>query len=112
MADYWLTGPERAVLVLVAHGLTNTQAAARLQLELSTVKMHLKRVGRRWGTHTVAGAVGLAYRSGAIYAEPDAVADEDVWTTRLRENGFVLSRQPEFRGDKRREAYQRRGEDR
>jgi DNA-binding CsgD family transcriptional regulator len=112
VADYSLSSAERAVVVLVAHGLTNLEAAERLGVSVSTVKWHLKRVAHKWGTRSTAGTVGLAYRSGAIYAEPDVVAPEGVWSTRLRESGYELERLPEMRGDRRRDPRPRRGEDR
>ena len=110
MADYWLTGPERVVVTLLAHGLTNVEIAARLGVSPHTSKSRLRLVAKRWGTHTSAGLVGLAYRSGAIYA--DETPAEDVWTTRLRANGYELERIPERRDDRRLDAYQRRDEDR
>jgi two-component system, NarL family, nitrate/nitrite response regulator NarL len=54
-----LTPRETTVLALVTDGLSNRQIAARLHIELTTVKNHVHDILRKLGAHTRAEAVAL-----------------------------------------------------
>jgi DNA-binding NarL/FixJ family response regulator len=64
-----LTQREREVLVLLAHGLTNSAVANHLFISEATVKTHVSRLLMKMGVHDRAGAVALAYRTGLVAAD-------------------------------------------
>jgi DNA-binding NarL/FixJ family response regulator len=66
-----LTRREREVLELVAHGLTNAEAAAALFVSVNTVKRHLKAIFRKLGVHTRAAAAARAFSAGLSVDRPD-----------------------------------------
>lgn len=61
-----LTAREHAVLVLLAEGLTNIEAAARLQISKHTVAQHIAAMLRHTGSRTRAHLVARAYACGAL----------------------------------------------
>ena len=67
-----LSPREHEVLVMVAQGHSNGEAATRLGLSVETVKSHMRRVLGKLGARNRCHAVALAYEHGLI--EPGTVA--------------------------------------
>ena len=65
-----LTEREREVVALVAHGLTNDEAAARLFLSPLTVKTHVSRAMLKLGARDRVHLVVMAYESGLVRPGP------------------------------------------
>jgi DNA-binding NarL/FixJ family response regulator len=61
-----LTDREREILVLVAHGLSNDEIAARLFLSPLTAKTHVNRAMAKLGVRDRAQLVVLAYQTGLV----------------------------------------------
>lgn len=61
-----LTHKQREVLCLVAAGLTTEELAERLSLSPQTVRVHLRAINRRLGTHSRREAVAWAREHGLL----------------------------------------------
>lgn len=59
-----LTDRQMEVLLLGAQGLTNREIAARLGRSENTIRRHRDLMFKALAVHSMAGAVGLAYREG------------------------------------------------
>jgi len=61
-----LTSREREVLVLMAHGMSNTEIADWLVLGQATVKTHVNRILTKLGMRDRAQSIAAAYQSGLV----------------------------------------------
>jgi DNA-binding NarL/FixJ family response regulator len=61
-----LTGREREVVALVAHGLSNDEIAERLTVTLATAKTHVRRAMAKLDAHDRAKLVVFGYESGLV----------------------------------------------
>jgi DNA-binding NarL/FixJ family response regulator len=59
-----LTTRERGMLEFIAHGLSNSEIAARLYLTEATIKTHVTHIYRKLGLRDRAQAVVYAYEAG------------------------------------------------
>jgi DNA-binding NarL/FixJ family response regulator len=65
-----LTGREIEVLEQVAHGLSNTELAARFQVSQATIKTHVARILTKLRVRDRVQAVIAAYEAGLVTPEP------------------------------------------
>jgi DNA-binding CsgD family transcriptional regulator len=70
-----LTPREREVLGMIADGLTNAEAAARLQLSVHAVKFHLAGIYRRLSVGNRTEAAATYYRAQAARISAEGLAD-------------------------------------
>jgi DNA-binding CsgD family transcriptional regulator len=63
MAQLKLTQRQAEALHWIAEGKTNSEIATILECSVNTVKMHVKDVFQRLGTHTRTAAAACAYRA-------------------------------------------------
>ena len=63
-----VSGREREVLTLIAHGLSNREVAEHLQLSPATVKTHVSRLLSKLSARDRAQLVIIAYESGLVSA--------------------------------------------
>lgn len=61
-----LTERERAILRLIAEGLSNDEIAGRLVISPLTAKTHVRNILRKLDCHDRAGLVAIAYENGLI----------------------------------------------
>jgi DNA-binding NarL/FixJ family response regulator len=61
-----LTARERDVLILIAHGLSNTEISDRLHLSPATVKTHIAHVYRKLGARDRAQVAVIAHQAGIV----------------------------------------------
>lgn len=61
-----LTVRESEILMLAAHGLTNSEIADHLVISIATVKTHIGRVLTKLNLHHRTQAVVAAYKSGLV----------------------------------------------
>jgi LuxR family maltose regulon positive regulatory protein len=61
-----LTRRERLVLLLLAHGCTYGEIAARLEISVHTVRTHVKNSYSKLGVHRAAAAVRRAGELGLL----------------------------------------------
>ncbi len=65
-----LTSREREVLQLLAEGLTNNEASARLSISPRTVEVHRANLMHKLGLHSQADLIRLAIKRGILPLEP------------------------------------------
>ncbi len=61
-----ITARERDVLALLARGYTNPEIAHALVISVSTVKVHLRHLYAKLGSHNRIEAINQGYRLGLI----------------------------------------------
>ena len=61
-----LTERERDVMRLLADGMSNKEAAARLHISIRTVESHRINISRKLGFHSIAMLVQYAIRHGIL----------------------------------------------
>jgi len=61
-----LTAREKAIITLIAQGLTSKEIAAKLHISCATVETHRTNLMTRLGVRNVAGLVSYAFRTGLV----------------------------------------------
>lgn len=64
--NYLMSARQTQILALVAEGMTNGQIGKELNLSVTTVSSHLRRLYARIGANDRAHAVLLALRAGVL----------------------------------------------
>lgn len=67
-----LTAREREVMVMAAHGMSNTEIADELHLSPLTVRTHIQRAMTKLQARDRAQLVVAAYQSGLVQSGPPA----------------------------------------
>lgn len=67
---FGMTPTEAKVATLVADGLDAGQMATRLQVQISTIRTHLRQVFAKIGAQRMADAVRLLHQGDALWAQP------------------------------------------
>jgi DNA-binding CsgD family transcriptional regulator len=67
---FGMTPTEAKVATLVADGLDAGQMATRLQVQVSTIRTHLRQVFAKIGAQRMADAVRLLHQGDALWAQP------------------------------------------
>jgi DNA-binding NarL/FixJ family response regulator len=76
-----VTEREREILTLIAHGLANSDIAARLTLSTATVKSHVGRLLTKLNARDRTQLVVVAYETGLVTASPTTRNDRPGYPT-------------------------------
>lgn len=68
MINHELTKREKQILILIAHGLTNRNIAARLSIAEATVENHIHKIYEKLNISSRSQATAYAYQSGLMLA--------------------------------------------
>jgi DNA-binding NarL/FixJ family response regulator len=71
-----ITAREREVLILIAHGLSNTEIADRLYVSEATIKTHVAHLYRKLGARDRAQAAVIAHQAGLVTPPPQGLPSE------------------------------------
>jgi DNA-binding NarL/FixJ family response regulator len=71
-----ITTREREVLILIAHGLSNTEIADRLYVSEATIKTHVAHLYRKLGARGRAQAAVIAHQAGLVAPPPQGLPNE------------------------------------
>ena len=78
-----LTGQQQRILQLVGQGLSNTEIAATLTVEVSTVKSHVSRILQRCALRDREQLIVLAWKSGLMLGEQRRASAETAGASAL-----------------------------
>ncbi len=71
-----ITAREREILILIAHGLSNTEIADRLYVSEATIKTHVAHLYRKLGARDRAQAAVIAHQAGLVAPPPQGPPNE------------------------------------